>query len=520
MTITFSIRNVTSDLVNKVMLRKFFQMVFIGNDKKSLHIYTATILGASNCEESNESEKFLSDLEMLTPFCMHFEFAVGNNDSNEVLSIVHEDLTDTDHGFLKEIDCIRKVWGPKCKVISGDQTELIGKLKKIYDNPDKEFTDDEKNITAELTKHKILWTEQKKNDLDPRLLQSLSVAGQIQSVENNGEIDLRDGVFMRKAYSVSVPQELKLLQGIELVNWVRTTINFKYDFDDPNLNYIIKKDSNKDGEKEGKVEELIFAPDFTWYFSPIVKSFIDNRNCMVEIKRGKTGGETVCTCPLQNQQHKFYTSDKFQNSIDSVPNKLTVNFHYWKEEEKINSRQKYRLAAKDVLPNPKSFSDISEISIFLDTADEHNRGNRQFILGLFISFALSFGIDSGRLREISYCFTPLNRVIPEDLCWILFLILFSLSLMNKPAKLSENSRKTMRIRKIAMGCSLFWIFMVYGVFRSPLLQAYVGPIKNILGSISGGMLIIIYGIHLYYLQRCKVDTKDSLWVDLFGEDIL
>lgn len=520
MTITFSIRNVTSDLVNKVMLRKFFQMVFMGNDKRSLHIYTATILGASNDEELNESENFLSDLQSLTPFRMHFEFAVGNNDNNEVLSIEHEDLTDTDHGFLKEIDCIRKVWGAKCKVISGDQTELIGKLKKIYDDKDKEFTVEEKTITAELTKHKMLWTEQKKNDLDPRLLQSLSVAGEVKSVENNGEIDSRDGVFMRKAYSVSIPQDLRLLKGIELVNWVRTTINFKYDFDDPNLNYIIKKDNNKENDKDSRTEEMIFAPDFTWYFSPIVKSFIDNRNCMVEIKRGDMGGETVCTCPLQIQKHKFYTSDKFQNSIDAVPNKLTVNFHYWREEEKINSRQKYRLAAKDVLPNPKSFSDISEISIFLDTADEHNRGNRQFILGLFISFALSFGIDSTRLAEISYCFNPLNIVIPEDICLIFFLILFSLSLMNKPAKLSENSRKTMQIRRFALICSLLWIFVVYGVFRSPLVQGYIEPIRSTLGFFSGSALALICIVHCWYLRRCKVDTKDSLWVDLFGEDIL
>lgn len=47
MTVTFSIRNVTDDLVKTVMLRKFFQMVFVGNDRKSLHIYTATVLGGA-----------------------------------------------------------------------------------------------------------------------------------------------------------------------------------------------------------------------------------------------------------------------------------------------------------------------------------------------------------------------------------------------------------------------------------------------------------------------------------------
>ena len=516
MTITFSIRNVTSDLVNKVMLRKFFQMVFMGNDRKSLHIYTATIIGASNEGTDGEDGHFISNLDTLTPFSMHFEFAVGSNDSNEVLEIYHEDLTDSEHGFLKEIDCIRKVWGKKCKIISGNQAEILDKLKIISGEENKSFSPDEKSITAELTKYKLLWTEQKKSNVATHMLQSLSIAGKFQSIENNYELDSRDGVFMRKAYAVSVPKEIEILKGIELVNWVRTTINFKYDFDDTNLNYIIKNDCNKENNKE----EHIIAPDFTWYFSPVVKSFIDNRNCMVEIKRGNVIGENECTCPLQNHKRKFYANDKFQNSIDAVPNKLTVNFHHWGEEEKINSRQKYRLAAKDILPNPKSFDDVSEISIFLDTADEHNRGNRQFILGVFISFALAFGIDSARLQEIAFSFGFWNHVIPVDICWIVFLTLFSLSLMNKPAKLSEKSRSVMKFRKIIMSCSLVWVIIVYGIFRSPLLEGFILYTKDTLGMITGIVFTLICIAHFIYLRMCKVDSKDSLWVDLFGEDIL
>lgn len=513
MTVTFSIRNVTSDLVNKVMLRKFFQMVFMGNDKKSLHIYTATILGASNTQEDITDDKmFISDFDALTPFRMQFEFAIGSNDSNEVLTVNHEDLTNTEHGFLNEIDCIRKVWGPKCRIISGNQTEILSKLKCILDEEHKDFTEEEKKITADLTRHKLLWTEQKKNDVDSRLLQSLSIAGSFQSIENVVEPESRDGVFMRKAYAISVPKDTKLPKGIELVNWVRTTITFKYTFDDTNLNYIIKKDCDK--------KEIVVAPDFTWYFSPVIKSFIDNRNCMVEIKKGTMGEETICTCPLQNQKRKFYTSDKFQNSIDAVPNKLTVNFYHWTEEEKIKSRQKYRLAAKDVLPNPKSFADVSELSIFLDTADEHNRGNRQFILGVFISFALAFGIDSTRLKEIEYCFYPLNVLISEDIWWIFFLSLLSVSLMNKPEKLSDKSRGMMIFRKIILLFSVIWIFMVYGIYRSPILSEFIDSYQGVLGCLACGSFIVICIAHMVYLRKCKVDTKYNFFVDLFGEDIL
>ena len=310
MTITFSICNVTSDLVDKIILRKFFQMVFLGNDKKSLHIYTATILGASNDEKNPDQDiPFISDLKTLSPFRMHFDFAIGSNDSNEVLSIKHENLTDSEHGFLREIDCVRKVWGNKCKIITGNQKEILDRLKIIYKDDNKVFSEDEKLITANLTKYKLLWTEQKKNTVPSHLLHSLSIEGDFQEVEDHSEADLKDGVFVRKSYAVSVPQDTELPIGIELVNWVCTTITFKYGLDDTNLNYIIRNDNNS---------TKVFAPDFTWYFSPIVKSFIDNRNCMVEIKRGNAGGETDCICPIQNKRRTFYTSDKYQNSIDGV----------------------------------------------------------------------------------------------------------------------------------------------------------------------------------------------------------
>lgn len=506
MTITFNIHNVTSDLVKKVMMRKFFQMVFMGNDKKSLHIYTATILGASEAE----GDDFISDLENLKPFRMHFEFAIGSNDSNEVVSIKNENLTETEHGFLNEIACIRKVWGQKCKIVSGSQAEIISLLEEITCG-DKEHGEYHNTQTANLAKYKLLWTEQQKNDVEDKLLKSLSIAGCFEDVEDNEEPNLRDGIFMRKAYAISVPQRISFPKGIELVNWVRTTIEFKYNFDDTNLNYVIKNACSKN---------TVLTPDFTWYFSPVVKSFIDNRNCMVEIKRDSSSGASVCVCPIQKQEPRFYLSDKFQNSVDAVPNKLTVNFHHWKEDEKINSRQKYRLATRDVLPDYKAFAEVSEISIFLDTADEHNRGNRQFILGVFISFALAFGIDSARLSEISYCFTPINLVLKEDVCWLIFLMLCSLSLMNKPAKLSENSRGMMYFRKALLMISLAWIVVVYGVLRVPLLQVYFESIKSIVGWSTGIFLIVLCLLHIVYLRFCKVDTKDSLWVDLFGEDIL
>ena len=136
------------------------------------------------------------------------------------------------------------------------------------------------------------------------------------------------------------------------------------------------------------------------------------------------------------------------------------------------------------------------------------------------TFALAFGIDSARLQDISYCFSPLNRWIPEDICWLIFLTLFSLTLMNKPAKLSENSRRMLIFRKVIMICSLAWIGIVYGLFRSSFIKQLINPLQSKWGTIMGIALLLVGISHFIYLNLCKVDAKDSLWVDLFGEDIL
>lgn len=526
MTITYSIRNVTSELVHTVMIRKFFQMVFIGDDKKSLHIYTATVLGAQKdkieCNhiesdkkgaESSLNSGFNSELDEVKSFRMKFDFAVGKLDDNEVFSIEHEDITLKQNiGFLDEVDCIRNVWGDKCKVILNDQNELLEKYKKVYPEWKKEESKT-KESTAMLAGHKVLWTEQKKSGIEEGYFQSLSIAGDFENVANSQKQRERDEIAMRKAYTISVPKNIDIPKGIELVNWVRTTIQFKYAFDDVGHNFLIKKDI-------GDNSCTFLCPDFTWYFSPIMKSYIDNRNCIVEVKRGAKGSYESCLCPVQKNRRIFYRNDKFQNSINPVPNKLTVNFHYWKDEEKINYRQKYRLAARDIFPKPDDFDDMSEINIFLDTSDEHNRGNRQFIAGIFLSLALAYGIDSGRLEDVEYCFTPLKLIMTADIWWIIFLILFSLTLMNKPVKLSEKSRKMMKRRRVILVWSALWVGVVFGVLRSPLLIDFVEKFKVYIGWGSGIGLIILGGMHVCYLCNKSVKMGRSLLADLFGEDIL
>lgn len=512
MTITYSMRNVTSELVHMVMIRKFFQMVFVGNDKKSLHIYTATILGASN--EEAEQQKFVSELDELKQFRMRFEFAVDSMDDNKVEFIKHEDLTvGSEHCFLDELECISNVWGEKCDIIVNSQDELLKKYVKICPG---EMDDALRKKTAAISEKRVLWTEQEKNGAIPEDFQSLSIAGRFENVEEPQVIKQRDKFAARKVYTISVPGEVDLPRGIELVNWVRTTIEFKYPFDDTNLNYIIKKDYGKENACRCKY----VAPDFTWYFSPMIRTFIDNRNSSVEVKRGTSGAVEICNCPFQGKPRMFYRNDKFQNSINPVPNKLTVNFHHWTEEERIKYRQKYRLAVHDIFPRPEDFNETSEVSIFLDTSDEHNRGNRQFLIGIFLSIALAFGIDSARLEKVSYCFDFLQKILPVEIWWIIFLVLFSLVWMNKPVKLSEKSRKMMWWRRINIIASAVWFLCVFGILRNPMIEKLLTGCKSVVGLTACIVLLLIFASKIFYLCNRNVNVGKSLWLDLFGDDIL
>lgn len=524
MTITYNIQNVTPDLVHTVMLRKFFQMVFMGNDRRSLHIYTATVIGASketaNSKE-DESAGFISDLASIPDFRMKFRFMVGNSDNNEIERIYHEDLTESEHGFLDELGCIRKVWGENCEIIIDDQTKLLSKLKEIQNNSSTQAppSDINKALSASLSRFKLLWTEQTKNGSPKKNLTSLSIHGVYEDSPDEIEASPRDDIACQAAYSIGVPKGISFPKGVELVNWVRTTIQYRYEIDDNNINYTIKHGSHS------STDTTIWAPDFTWYFSPVVKSYIDNHNSIVEVKWKQNTGENACTCPIQKKK-VFVPNDKFQNSIDSVPNKMTVDFFYW-TQERIRLRQKYRLAAKEILPSAVTFNNLSEINIFLDTADEHSRGNRQFITSILVSFALAFGIDSSRLAEVAPYF---GTLFPADILWTALLTIFSLTLINTPVAQSDPSlekgpsnflfKHSRGIRKIALWSTVIWMMLVFVILRMNTLSAIVE--KNAC-SISESMQIlywIVLAINCIYLFLWKEQTGGRLWANILGKDIM
>ena len=437
MTITYRINNTTPDLVQTVVLRKFFQMVFVGNDRRSLHIYTASVIGGcrdvdkgEKCSNDFYSTRYVSQLNALLGFRMKFDFVVRGNDNNDVLSIKSEDLTSGGQGFLSQIEYIRQVWGEECDIVHNNQAKLIEKLAVIHPECPLISSGSGSDIakaqewltghgttsekTAALAHEQLLFLCDEKKKQEGEMC-ALALPGNFlhDDYQRPSDWKKRDKApegSEHASYCIQVPPKVTLVPGIELVNWVKTTISFRSQFHDSNLNFCIQKDARP------QTEIQYIAPDFTWYFSPPVKAFINNESSSAEIKLLRDSKEPVreckyrdqlntdksgcdllkCTCPLQNLTFWDHTTERYLNVINPVANKTTVNFRQWIDAEMISYRQKYRLAVKNIFTRNVTIDNVSEINIFLDTTDEHGRGNRQFVLGLFISFALAFGIDKTR----------------------------------------------------------------------------------------------------------------------------
>lgn len=555
MTITYQMKNATPDLVNTVILRKFFQMVFVGQDRKSLHIYTASVVGGANntpvspqssCEtaphapssancmcsapEQNDIASIVSNLKQLNQFYMEFDFIVTGNDNNDVISIQSEDITKGERNFLSQINFIKQVWGNECEVIQHDQAKLRARLESFLGNTPLPQVEE----TASLAQEAVLWIEDKKKKQEPGM-RSIAVQGKFSATDFEPDqkktSSLSEG-SERASYYIHVPTDIGIVDGIELVNWVKTTISFKHKFRDSNFNFCIQKDSLP--------EEQIyyFAPDFTWYFSPTIKSFIDNESSSVEIKTQHSDFSAPqckykkqlqeicgdndhsfleCRCPI-HVPNPIRTTTRHSNVINPVANKTTVNFTRWKDDEMISYRQKYRLSSKNIFSNSSTFNSMRELNIFLDTTDEHARGNRQYVLSIFISFALAFGIDSTRLAAAQPYF-PLPNFLQADAWWLILLVLLSLNFLVRPPHTTHEHIYSIWRTANVWSC-LGWIIAVFIVSKSTMLAGPFMTYRDIILMCSRCLYLILTASNFAYVFINMVRYHDPVLTSLFDDDIL
>lgn len=529
------------------MLRKFFQMVFMGNDRKKLHIYTATVLGGNKGQKSSDTgvekakTKYISRLDKkgCKEFYMKFGFIVTGNDDNEVLHITSEDITEKEQGFLSKVECVRQVWGKECEIIHDDCGKLEEKYCEYIGKEKDSLNPHTKKALASVAQNNVLWIQDDNKNQEE--MYAIAVVGSFSSDDYNGskkekaqikQKTLFDDGDEKAFYLLKVPTEQKLCKGFELLNWVKTTICFKYPLNEQNMIFSIKKDVKDCTD--------YIAPDFTWYFSPPVKSFINYESSSVEVRwkkkderENECSEHKQCKCPVKPEIYPRFTSKRYDNIISPVANKTTVNFHKWINDEMIGYRQKYRFMAKNIFNIPETYKDVEELNLFIDTTDEHSRGNRQYILGIFISFALAFGIDSTRLRDAQRFF-PLKSLFSADTWWLAMIILFTLNLLIRPVR-GICKRRYEWWRKLNITISAVWFFSVFCIDKSHILtnafNKYIG--QPIMDWVSGWMaininyyvipwtvfILLLLSNILYVFKNIK-KYHDPILSSLFGGDIL
>lgn len=394
----------------QIMFRKFFQILFINEDMKSIDIYTAIIVGGANRNsEHEEYRNYYSQIEKGFAIKFNFDLDLGSK-SNSDYTVTHKDYTDS---FFKQIEKTRKIWGEKSELIE-DQSTLKDKLQKVFDkyrnytnckncncrdgnknckNCDrkndclvrgKSNTEcvncknyDQNELQDELTKitperKEYLYTcDEEEKDI------SLAIKGKFEKAEENDE--------PKNCFSVRLDNDVH--EGVEIVNWVHTKIAFnkKQNFD--RMNYVINFPNVR-----------IWVPDFTLYVGPPEGTVVD----------------------LNTSGVKVDTIDK-RDALQEVGTFEELYYDEWIKNCNVMNKRMFRALKDRVFKMDRKVLDSNQLKLIINLKDEGGKEKFQFILGIVLSTLLAFGIDCTRMNGLDKCFIP-NFVFP-DLQWLLACIL-------------------------------------------------------------------------------------------------
>lgn len=394
-----------------ILLRKFFNMVFISPDGKRLDIYSATVFsGAKRSTQPNELQLVsASDARCR----IDFAYTTSSKSNIQVENITNQ--------FFEQVTCIEKVWG-RCTPCNS-QKVLAEALHDLY---------------ADLYP-------------DPNAIKLPDINGDsnylILKEESKGIMHsciVEKGTFsppnkIQGQYSLGAGK----IPGVEAMNWIKTTIHLKED--------VLDAGSKVDFELTLQGDKTFFTPDFTWYFAPPTNYSVDIDSAVVSI------GDI-----------------REKNKVSSVADDTTVDFNEWVNNEHINERKKARVNLGENIVRDRYSLSGKRINVCLSFLNPEKHGNTQFFLGLVVAFLLSFCSDKTRLNDFYSCLNSLchcNACICKNICNLLgivfpLLIIISFtSLSFTPKRCMPKERKL--VHHILILCR--WI----GVVAAAVLVAYV-----------------------------------------------
>ena len=145
--LSLTITNKNNQKAHKILLRKFFNMGFISQNGKMLHIYTAIAYGGLK-EIDTDNPKCFSNENY--KFTLNYKWECENKDVSAEI-----DYMDYTEALLKQWEKLKIVWGDDgCEEIKS-QEDLSKKIEELF-GQNIEVKDFDINITDKLPKRRII----------------------------------------------------------------------------------------------------------------------------------------------------------------------------------------------------------------------------------------------------------------------------------------------------------------------------------------------------------------------------
>lgn len=335
-------------------------------------------------------------------FTLDFEW----KKSSEIKLIKIMDLTDS---YIKQSETTEKVSHGTCYTIN-NQNILIEKLQETFGS-----IDIKKNLLNIKCNEKYMFIQQDSTEFPVAICYNEA-----------SDKEINDEPF-RLNYSK------ELHTGVEVVKWIKTTI------------YLHKK-FNISEKFDYNIEFLNNSSCLTMQYCSIYfclpNAFImcDDTEAIYKDING------------ENNKDK-------KNNLSPATQDMELYYTEW-EKHHIEECNIYRLSREKIFG--KSIENPRRLGISFQIKSKVDKAIVQFFMGLIFSGVLSFGIDSGRMNEVTDWFPG---IIPNDIQWILSCILIFI-VMIIHSSYSEKANKRFKCYEVIITSIIFisWVLWVITVF--------------------------------------------------------
>lgn len=361
------IKNINNINFNRIFIKKLRQVIFLSNERNTIYVYSALLVGANNAEKVSNISDLTEEFRLEVAFD-------AVNDGTDVQSITSENKIDD---FFEEMDTIREIWGKGCHKIT-TQDEVHEYLQEVLQTDSAEVDSGKTKVGQ----RRYLYTEslEGKNDI---------------SIACEGEVELRRS----NGYAINGQRDMH--EGMDCITWVKTTIKLTGKL---SRNERIVYKLNLPIDKE---ERVILSYLSIYICPPDGYHILDDSKVKFILKGGK-----------ENEDEN--------NNLTAVTQNTAVYYREWIKEHHIENLIIYRLNKEKLFGSLGNLQNCEYVNVSFMISPNTEKGSMQFVLGAVFSALVSFGIDNGRLCQIRECFLPF---VPPDLQWLGMVLLVFLSFL-------------------------------------------------------------------------------------------